>query len=436
MNIDIINYDPQLRQSAFLTERLARCFSDYILVYVKPGVAPLSRDAVARMVMVAHDMGATLVYGDYYAVTGDGVEPRRTIDYQLGSVRDDFDFGGVWLIRRLPINLMPTTFGSLYDLRLQLSSRGAVVRIPEFISTLNISDTRTSGEKQFDYVNPNSREVQIEMEQVFTNHLKRLDAYVSQQPKEVEVQEEAGCVTASVIIPVRNRERTIADAIQSALMQQADFKYNVIVVDNHSTDRTTEIVRSMATNDTRIIHIIPDRTDLGIGGCWMEAVNSAYCGTYAVQLDSDDLYQSPNTLKIIVDKFREERCGMVIGSYTLTDINCQTIAPGLIDHREWTDENGRNNALRINGLGAPRAFVTKLLRTLPMPNVSYGEDYAVGLRLSREYRIGRIYQSLYLCRRWQDNSDANLDHDKVNRNNHYKDFLRTAEILARKKMNS
>ena len=430
MNIDIITYDPQLNRSSFLSERLSRCFSDYILIYVRPGVSPLATENIARMIVVAHDSGANIVYGDYYDASPSGRVLHRTIDYQPGSVRDDFDFGGAVLIRRLPINLMPTEFSALYDLRLQLASRGPVVRIPESLSTVGLTDTRTSGEKQFDYVNPNARDVQIEREQVFTAYLRRIDAQVSGMTEQFAAEEHE--ITASVIIPVLNRERTIADALQSALMQQTNFKFNIIAVDNHSTDRTGEIIDSIAQNDDRVIHLIPERDDLGIGGCWMEAVNSPYCGTYAVQLDSDDLYQSPNTLKIIIDKFREGHYGMVIGSYTLTDINCQTIAPGLIAHREWTDENGMNNALRINGLGAPRAFPTELLRQLPMPNVSYGEDYAAGLRISRQYRIGRIFESLYLCRRWNDNSDANLDNERLNRNNHYKDFIRTMEIAARK----
>lgn len=433
MNIDIINYDPQLCRSSFLSDRLSRCFSDYILIYVRPFVAQIPTDTIARMVIVAHDSEANIVYGDYYDATPEGKTIHRTIDYQLGSVRDDFDFGGVLLIRRLPITLMQTEYAALYDLRLQLSARGAVVHIPEPLSIVGLNDTRTSGEKQFDYVNPNSSNVQLEMEQVFTAHLKRIDAQLTHLPETYDAEEKE--VTASVIIPVLNRERTIADAIQSALMQQTSFPFNIIVVDNHSTDRTSDIVKSIAQTDNRVIHIIPERTDLGIGGCWMEAVNSQYCGTYAVQLDSDDLYQSSNTLKIIIDKFKEEHCGMVIGSYTLTDINCQPISPGLIAHREWTDENGRNNALRINGLGAPRAFATDLLRMLPMPNTSYGEDYAIGLRISRQYKIGRIFDSLYLCRRWHDNSDANLDTERVNRNNHYKDFIRSVEIAARKHNN-
>ncbi|HBZ34094.1 MAG TPA: glycosyl transferase [Bacteroidales bacterium] len=433
MNIDIINYSPMLCRSSYLTERLARCFSDYVVIYIAPDVAPLTHDVIARMVVVAHDSGASLVYGDYYATDGNRTEPRRTINYQIGSVRNDFDFGGVWLVRRMPINLAESDYGALYDLRLQLSARGAVVRIPEFLSTITINDNRSSGEKQFDYVNPNSRAVQKDYEHIFTQHLKRIGACLSGEAAEVDACVDDFAVTASVIIPVRNRERTIADAIQSALMQQTDFRYNVIVIDNHSTDRTTEIVRSMALTEPRIVHLIPEREDLGIGGCWMYGVNNSACGAFAVQLDSDDLYQAPDTLQLIIDKFRSEHCAMVIGSYTLTDINCNTIAPGLIDHSEWTDDNGRNNALRINGLGAPRAFVTQLLRRLPLPNTSYGEDYAVALRMCREYRIGRIFKSLYLCRRWNDNSDANLDHEKVNRNNAYKDFIRSVEITARRK---
>jgi glycosyltransferase involved in cell wall biosynthesis len=235
---------------------------------------------------------------------------------------------------------------------------------------------------------------------------------------------------ASVIIPVRNRVRTIEDAVRSALDQETNFKYNVIVVDNHSTDGTTDILNHFHHNE-RLVHIIPERDDLGIGGCWDLAINHPKCGRFAVQLDSDDLYSGPDTLQKIVDKFYEEQCGMVIGSYRMTDFQLNTLPPGVIDHKEWTDENGHNNALRVNGLGAPRAFYTPLLRSIGMPNVSYGEDYAVGLAISRNYHIGRIYEPVYLCRRWEGNSDSSLSIEKLNANNTYKDSIRTREFIIR-----
>ena len=292
------------------------------------------------------------------------------------------------------------------------------------------TDTRTSGEKQFDYVDPRNRDRQLEMEEACTVHLKKIGAYLEPHFKEADYSGDFP-VEASVIIPVRNRVSTIADAVESALSQTADFKYNVIVIDNHSTDGTTDVLRGLADKYDNLKVIIPAFSDLGIGGCWNEGVNSAHCGRFAVQLDSDDLYKNTDTLQRIVDTFRKENCGMVIGSYELTDFNLNPLPPGLIDHREWTDDNGRNNALRINGLGAPRAFVTNLLREIRVPNTSYGEDYALGLAISRDYRIGRIYDSLYLCRRWEGNSDSNLDIARVNANNLYKDRLRTWEVEAR-----
>jgi hypothetical protein len=326
-------------------------------------------------------------------------------------------------------------YAGLYDLRLKVSIDHEIFHVQEYLYTKEESDTKKSGEKQFEYVDPKNREVQIEMEEVATQHLKNIGAYLKPKFSKAPKSKEIFPVEASVIIPVHNREETIADAVKSALPQKTDFLFNVIVVDNHSTDGTTNILKNLSTQDQRLKHIIPSRHDLGIGGCWNEAVLSEHCGKYAVQLDSDDLYSSPNTLQIIVDFFRKENVAMVIGSYTLVDKNLESIPPGLIDHKEWTPENGRNNALRINGLGAPRAFNTALLRQNHLPNTSYGEDYAVALRISREHRIGRIYESLYHCRRWEGNTDSALPIDKVNRNDYYKDSLRTIEILARKQMN-
>ena len=326
-------------------------------------------------------------------------------------------------------------FGALYDLRLRMKN---IVHINEYLYTEIETDTRKSGEKLFDYVDPKNREVQIEMEKVCTAHLKRIGAWLEPKFKDPDINEFADndfTVTASVVIPVFNRAKTIMDAVRSALSQTADFPYNVIVVDNHSTDGTTEILTAMASEDPRLKHIIPAKYDLGIGGCWNLAVHHELCGEYAVQLDSDDVYSGPDTLQKIVDAFREQKCAMVVGTYQMTDFQMNPIPPGVIDHKEWTEDNGRNNALRINGLGAPRAFWTPLLRTVNLPNTSYGEDYALGLRISREYRIGRIYDVLYCCRRWDGNSDAALDIDKVNANNQYKDRIRTWELEARIRMN-
>jgi glycosyltransferase involved in cell wall biosynthesis len=323
-------------------------------------------------------------------------------------------------------------WGALYDLRLRMKN---IVHVNEYLYTEIETDNRKSGEKQFDYVDPKNRAVQIEMEKVCTAHLKRIGGWLAPDFKEIQLCQNDNGVTASVIIPVFNRIRTIKDAVQSALSQQCDFPFNVIVVDNHSTDGTTEVLAEIASEDKRLIHLIPMNNDLCIGGCWNLAVHNEACGEFAVQLDSDDVYSGPDTLAKIVSAFHEQKCAMVVGTYQMTDFQMNPIPPGVIDHKEWTEDNGRNNALRINGLGAPRAFWTPLLRTLNLPNTSYGEDYALGLRISREYRIGRIYDVLYCCRRWEGNSDAALDIEKVNMNNLYKDRIRTWELEARIRMN-
>ena len=322
-------------------------------------------------------------------------------------------------------------FAALYDLRLRLSREGLIFRIPEFLYSEKEHDSRRSGEKQFDYVNPRNREVQTEMEQAFTAHLKAIGAYLPPVFKTVPFQDEHFETEVSVIIPVRNREKTIAEAIRSVFSQQTNFKYNILVIDNHSTDDTTAIVKKMAQKHSQIIHIIPPRTDLGIGGCWTHAIMSEHCGRFAIQLDSDDLYISRHVLQRIVDTFHKHQCAMIIGSYKMVNFKLEEIPPGIIDHKEWTTDNGHNNALRINGLGAPRAFYTPLLRQIRVPNVSYGEDYATALAISREYQIERIYEPLYLCRRWEGNSDADLNIQRVNANNYYKDKIRMIEILAR-----
>jgi hypothetical protein len=399
--------------------------------------------ALDRMIAVAEDTRADMVYADHYELLRDehGNEVRRkhpVIDCQKGALRDDFDFGSVLMFRtssfRKAVRSMEEDYqwGALYDLRLRMKN---IVHVNEYLYTEIETDNRKSGEKQFDYVDPKNRAVQIEMEKVCTAHLKRIGGWLAPDFKEIQLCQNDNGVTASVIIPVFNRIRTIKDAVQSALSQQCDFPFNVIVVDNHSTDGTTEVLAEIASEDKRLIHLIPMNNDLCIGGCWNLAVHNEACGEFAVQLDSDDVYSGPDTLAKIVSAFHEQKCAMVVGTYQMTDFQMNPIPPGVIDHKEWTEDNGRNNALRINGLGAPRAFWTPLLRTLNLPNTSYGEDYALGLRISREYRIGRIYDVLYCCRRWEGNSDAALDIEKVNMNNLYKDRIRTWELEARIRMN-
>ena len=378
-----------------------------------------------RMMQAVRDADAGWVYADGAA------HPR--IDYQAGSIRDNFDFGpvvgvSVEAARRAGIG-REWRWGALYDLRLRIAEKHPVVRIPEPLYRAAPADARPTGERQFDYVDPRNRDYQVEMEEIATAHLKRIGAWLEPRFATVAAAEHAFPVKASIVIPVRNRERTIVDAVRSALAQKTDFGFNVLVVDNHSTDRTTELLH--AIGDLRLSHIIPERRDLGIGGCWNEAIYSAQCGEYAVQLDSDDLYRDDGVLRAIVAELEGGRYAMVVGAYTMVDFSLKEIPPGLVDHREWTRENGRNNALRINGLGAPRAFNTSILRRIGFPNVSYGEDYAIALRISRDYEIGRIYDSVYLCRRWEGNSDSALPLEVANKYDHYKDWLRTMEIQAR-----
>lgn len=398
--------------------------------------------ALERMCDYLSAPQCSMVYADHYKTIKGERTPHPVIDYQLGSVRDDFDFGSLLMFRtdylKRAINEIEAEkeyqHSALYALRLALSRYGELTHIREFLYTETEIDLRKSGEKQFDYVDPRNRQVQIEREEVFTRHLKKIGAYLKPGMMTVDLKEGEFSHEASIIIPVRNRARTINDAIRSVLEQETSFPFNLIIIDNHSTDRTSEIIEQYK-NDNRVIHLIPERTDLGIGGCWNLGINHPQCGRFAIQLDSDDLYSSPHTLQTIVDKFYKEQCAMVIGSYRMTDFTLQTLPPGVIDHKEWTDENGHNNALRINGLGAPRAFFTPLLRKIRVPNTSYGEDYALGLAFSRQYRIGRIYDVLYLCRRWEGNSDAALSIEKINQNNNYKDSLRTLEIKLRQAMN-
>ena len=411
--------------------------ADYVMICTRHTTIGWGNNTLERFLRVADDTDAVMVYADHYKMVEGKMEKHPVIDYQSGSLRDDFDFGSLWCIKAQALadyiaqsDREEYQFAALYDLRLYLSRVGEIFHLNEFLYSEAELDTRKSGEKQFDYVNPRNREVQIEMEKACTQHLGKVGALIDttfyRQPDFGEQDFE---YEASVIIPVFNREKTVADAVKSALGQKANFKFNVIVVNNHSTDRTGEILDELKADN--MIQIVPERTDLGIGGCWNEAINSSFCGKFAVQLDSDDLYSSPKTLQKIVDAFYKQKAAMIIGSYRMCDFDLNTLPPGLIDHKEWTDENGCNNALRINGLGAPRAFFTPLVRQIQFPNTSYGEDYALGLAFSRRYRIGRIYDELYLCRRWGGNSDAALSVEKVNANNLYKDRLRTMELKAR-----
>lgn len=411
----------------------------YSLIYTKDSTLELGQFALERFYRIAEDTQAGLVYSDYYEIKAGVRSNHPVIDYQEGSLRDDFNFGSVLFYNAANLKkaVADTTenyqFAGLYNLRLKISQTAELVHMNEYLYAEVETDTRKSGEKQFDYVDPKNRAVQVEMEAACTDYLKAIGGYLAPEFKNIEFNESNFPVEASVIIPIRNRVKTVEDAIKSVLMQKTTFPFNLIIVDNFSTDGTSELIQKYAQQDSRVIHIIPCRNDLGIGGCWNEGVHSAQCGKFAVQLDSDDVYQTENTLQIIVDAFYEQNCAMVIGSYTMTNFAMETIAPGLIDHKEWTPDNGRNNALRINGLGAPRAFYTPVLRDIKVPNTSYGEDYALGLRISREYQIGRVYESVYLCRRWDENSDASLDVVKMNGHNLYKDKIRTVELKARKK---
>ena len=466
---------------------------EYTLLYTKETTLEMGMFALERMIHILEDSSAGMVYADHYQIADGKQSNAPVIDYQFGSLRDDFNFGSLLLFNTEKLKeaaghmKSDYNFAGLYDLRLKLSQHSNLVHINEYLYSEVENDTRKSGEKIFDYVDPKNRDRQIEMEQACTEHLKEIGGYLAPEFKKIEFSAGNFEYEASVIIPVRNRIRTIRDAIKSVLMQKTDFKYNLIIIDNHSTDGTTEAIDEFK-DDERLIHIVPERNDLGIGGCWNVGVHHPKCGKFAVQLDSDDVYKDENTLAIMVRAFYEQNCAMVVGTYMMTDFNMNMIAPGIIDHKEWTPANGRNNALRINGLGAPRAFYeqncamvvgtymmtdfnmnmiapgiidhkewtpangrnnalringlgaprafyTPVLREVKVPNTSYGEDYALGLNFSRQYQIGRVYDVVYLCRRWDDNSDASLDIVKMNGHNLYKDRIRTWELQARIAMN-
>ena len=436
----VVCLDEPVFKSETIRRIAAESKADYALVYTKTTTLELGYMALERLLQIAQDTEAGLVYADHYQVKGGELVKALVIDYQKGSLRDDFDFGSVLFFDaaalKESVQRMTESYqhAGLYDLRLKLSQRYALVHANEYLYSEVEEDNRKSGEKQFDYVDPRNRDRQIEMEKACTQHLKEIGGYLEPHFEDIDFNQGEFEVEASVIIPVRNREATIGAAIESVLKQQTKFKFNLIVIDNHSTDGTTEAIDAFKA-DGRVIHLVPERNDLGIGGCWNYGVNSKHCGKFAVQLDSDDLYKDEHTLQTIVDAFYDQKCAMVIGSYMMTDFDLNELPPGVIDHKEWTPDNGRNNALRINGLGAPRAFYTPVLRSIGLPNTSYGEDYAMGLNISRHYQIGRIYDVLYLCRRWGGNSDAALSIEKVNANNLYKDRIRTWELEARIALN-
>ncbi len=415
--------------------------SDKLIFYHETRPFKFSYRGLPRLVQSMDVFGMGIVYADYQEEKDGVITPHPLIDYQDGSLRDDFNFGPLmmysgdifpFVAREMKGNF---SFAGLYDLRLRISHYNRVLRLPELIYTVSESDSRKTGEQIFDYVNPKNREVQVEMEMACTQYLKDNGYWLKPEFDEVDLNKGTFPVEASVIIPVRNRAKTIRNAVESVFSQITSFDINLIVVDNHSDDGTTDILKELSQVDRRLIHLIPERYDLGIGGCWTTAVMHESCGRFAVQLDSDDLYSGDDTLQTIVDAFYEQQCAMVIGAYRMVDFDLNELPPGIIDHKEWTPDNGRNNALRINGLGAPRAFLTPVLREIGFPNVSYGEDYAVGLAISRRYQIGRVYRPLYLCRRWDDNTDASLSVEQMNAHNLYKDRLRTIELWTRRAEN-
>jgi hypothetical protein len=411
--------------------------TEYILIYTKAFPLDLGKFALRRMMQVCENTDAGMVYSDYFEDKNKVLSPHPVIDYQKGSLRDDFSFGSVILYKTSAFKDackkmdQEFRFAGLYDLRLKVSQNHPVVHLPEMLYTEIEHDTRKTGEKQFDYVDPRNRTVQIEMEAACTDHLKKINGWLEPEFREISFEGDEFEFEASVIIPVKNRVKTVSDAIRSVLSQEAKFRFNLIVIDNHSTDGTTEMISAFKKSSDKVIHIIPERLDLGIGGCWNEGIFHKKCGKFAIQLDSDDLYIDNTVITRIVEAFYNQKCAMVVGSYKMVNFNLEDLPPGVIDHKEWTPENGRNNALRINGLGAPRAFYTPVIRSIRVPNVSYGEDYAVGLAISRHYQIGRLYEPMYLCRRWEGNTDAALDVNKTNVHNLYKDRLRTIELLAR-----
>lgn len=434
ITIDTLNASSTMKKIAEATD------SDFILLYTKYDTLVPGYLALNRLVRLAGDSKAGMLYADSYVITDGKKSNAPVIDYQFGSLRDDFNFGSLLFFNAVDFKKAAAGItadykaAGLYDLRLRLSRIAPLVHVNEYLYTDIAAPKNETGESHFSYVDPKNRGVQIEMEQACTDHLKAIGGYLEPKFDSIEFNRGDFEYEASVIIPVRNRVRTIRDAIRSVLSQKTDFPFNLIIIDNHSTDGTTEAIDEFAA-DPRLVHIVPERDDLGIGGCWNAGVQHPKCGKFAVQLDSDDVYADENTLAKMVKAFYDQNCAMVVGTYMLTDIDMNMIPPGVIDHKEWTPENGRNNALRINGLGAPRAFYTPMLREIHVPNTSYGEDYALGLAFSRHNQIGRVYDVVYYCRRWEDNSDHALDIVKTNNNNLYKDRIRTWELQARCAMN-
>jgi len=424
-----------LLSTATIKEIIAKTKTEFTAFVKQDTLLELGQFALDRFISVAESTAAGLAYSDYYEIKNETSQPHPTIEYQEGSVRDDFNFGYLLLFNTAAIKELHFDegyiFSGLYDLRLKISQKHKIIRIGEFLYSSIETDERKSGEKLFDYVDPRNRSTQIEMEQACTQHLKAVGAFLEPEFEKIDFEKSDFKFEASVVIPVKNRVKTLSDAIQSVLKQKTNFAFNLFIVDNYSDDGTTEKIEEFAKQDARIIHLIPARKDLGIGGCWNEAVHHSNCGKFSVQLDSDDMYSDEDTLQKIVNKFYEENVAAVIGSYLMTNFQLEQLPPGVIDHKEWTPENGRNNALRINGLGAPRAFYTPVLREVKIPNVSYGEDYSVVLAISRRYQIGRVYESLYFCRRWEGNTDSALSIVQMNNHNFYKDKIRTFELLAR-----
>ncbi len=428
------------KSTAAVKKIAAEATAPYTLIYSKTTDLSFGRFALERFLAIAEDSGAAMVYADHFNVAGGSRVPAPVIDCQPGSLRDDFDFGSVTVYRTADLRAAAARmdtfyeYAGLYDLRLKVSQKGSLVHINEYLYYEIETDNRKSGEKQFDYVDPKNRAVQIEMEKACTQHLKDIGGYLEPEFRHIEFDDDSFEYEASVVIPCKNRVRTIGDALASALGQKTTFKYNVIVVDDNSTDGTVDVIKSFL-GDPKLVYIAQDPTYHAIGGNWNAAIHHPSCGKFALQLDSDDVYSDENTVQKFVEAFYEQNCAMVVGTYRMTNFQMETLPPGIIDHREWTPENGRNNALRINGLGAPRGFYVPMLRQINFPTTKYGEDYSVGLRVSREYQIGRIYDVLYNCRRWEGNSDAALEIDKVNANNLYKDRIRTWELQARIRMN-
>lgn len=431
-----------LTSTSFLKQISEKVKTNYILFVTEANPLELNAASINNFVQIAESSESGLVYSDFIEKINDKEEIHPLINYQPGSLRDNFEFGPLLFFNSSTFksSIMELTdykYAGLYSLRLSIFRNKNITRIDEPLYTIIKTSIKNADEKtnQFSYVDPANRNVQQEMESAVTEHLKKINAYLPANQKRIEVFNDDFETEASVVIPVKNRETTIEDAIKSALKQKCDFKFNVVVVNNHSTDNTTKIIDELCKVDKRLLHIIPESNDLQIGGCWNEAIINPQCGKFAVQLDSDDVYSDEYTLQKIVDKFYEDKCAMVIGSYKLTDFNFKQIPPGIIDHREWSDENGHNNALRVNGFGAPRAFYTPIIKEIKFPNVSYGEDYAAALAISRTYKIGRIYDPVYVCRRWKGNTDASLTIEQENANNFYKDSIRTKEIEIRQKLN-